>query len=135
MSHFEEMIVCGEGRDHAKPKDGSIYLLDFKYDELILNDRDIGILEVEAEQYLWLNIEDDVENARERPSPALSISRMYLAMHTEWNQSVVSDPESGPYSIYAQLFSPKPPRKRDDTTRENFIVVKSIQFSWGLEWL
>lgn len=54
------MIICGgEGCDDAKPKDGSIYLLDFKYDELILNDSDIGILELEVEQYLWLNIEDD----------------------------------------------------------------------------
>lgn len=75
------MTLC----DDAKFKDGSIYPLDFEYEESILNDCDIGILEVEAERYLWLNIEDDVEKGRERPSPALSISRMYLAVYTGWN--------------------------------------------------
>lgn len=72
------MTLC----DDAKFKDGSIYPLDFEYGESILNDCDIGILEVEAERYLWLNI---VEKGRERPSPALSISRMCLAVYTGWN--------------------------------------------------
>lgn len=92
--------MYGEGCDDAKPKDGSIYLLDFKYDEFIINDSDIiGILEVEAHQYLWLIIEDDVENALLQLSRFLACILLCTCMYMGWNRSLVSDPEAGPYSI------------------------------------